>query len=89
MDLKDFEIGLTYRIKITDWEAPDGGTVPGKTIVRRVLEPANQANSKFEDGPAPRHVIAEWSQFLRVQNPDSGQVHLLHPRTIESALTIQ
>lgn len=88
MDVKDFETGATYRVKTADCEAPDGQIAPGKELVRRVLEPANQANSEFEDGPAPSHVIEKWQKFLRVEDVGSGKVHLLDPITVESAQLI-
>ena len=85
MDLSEFEVGSIYRLKIAAWETPTGDIVPAEEKVRRVLEQANCSNSAFDHGPVPDQVIENWSAFLRVQCPNTGKVHLLHPETIEGA----
>lgn len=89
MQLNEFKTGVTYQIRVAEWEAPSGEVVPGKNLTRRVLEPANQHNSTWADGAAPESVIKQWQEFLRVEDPCTGQVHLLHPTTVESAIEVQ
>jgi len=89
VNVNDFEIGTTYRMRAADWEAPTGQIAPGKEMVRRILVPADQTNSSLESEPAPAHVIQEWQKFLRVEDINSGNVHFLHPETIDSAEAIQ
>ncbi|PKM47101.1 MAG: hypothetical protein CVV05_01550 [Gammaproteobacteria bacterium HGW-Gammaproteobacteria-1] len=93
MELSDFQRGAVYSI-ITKEYSPDGESViPGKTMVRRILEPATRENSRMRaegniEMPTD-YEVAGWQAFLRVQNVDSGRVHLLHPETIESATMVQ
>lgn len=89
MRVNDFIVGTMYRIKLFDWESPDGDIVPGKELLRCILEPVNESNSAFEDGPAPSYILSEWMAFLRVQNPDTGDIHLLNPERIEFARALQ
>jgi ABC-type protease/lipase transport system fused ATPase/permease subunit len=89
MRLNEFKIGVTYQVRTAEWEAPSGAMVPGKTLTRRVLEPVNQHNAAWKDGEAPESVIEQWQEFLRVEDPDTGKVHLLHPNTIETAMAVQ
>jgi hypothetical protein len=88
MELSNFTVGKKYDAKKVDFAPPDGSpTVPGEAICFTVLEPANAENHKAVGGEdaSPAHV-AGWAEFLRVQNDDTGRVHLLHPNTVESAV---
>lgn len=93
MELSDFRLGAIYSITTKEC-SPDGQSViPGKTMVRRVLEPATKENSRIRaegclEVPTD-YEVAGWQAFLRVQNVDSGRVHLLHPETIETATMVQ
>lgn len=88
MQLHQFQVGQTYRIRKTDFVSPldESHVTPGPVLVREILEPASVANSCWDDGIPPTPAdIAEWRRFLRVRNPQNGLVHLLHPDTIQSA----
>jgi hypothetical protein len=88
MRLRDFQVGKTYRMVEEDFPDPldECQVPPGKVLVREILEPANAQNSCWDDGLPPTETdIAEWQQFLRVRNPETGRVTLLHPETLVSA----
>jgi hypothetical protein len=87
--LTEFNIGSTYRIKAKDWKTPSGEVITGKVCVRIILEPANKDNCLLGDEIPSDIAISEWQKFLRVECPDGGKKHLLHPRTILSAELIK
>ena len=88
MQLSDFHTGVTYSIKKKDWEAPIGEIVPGRTLTRKILEPVSKTNSTA-DGETPTDMEIEgWQAFLRVQDVDSGKIHLLHPEMLLDAAIV-
>lgn len=89
MNLEQFQIGATYQVTKTDFDAPDGsGNVPGKAFIATILPPEDAGTATVFDGesctPATPLEIAERAQFLRVQRED-GRIHLLHPEFVASA----
>lgn len=85
MRTNNFVAGATYKIKMDNWESPNGELVQGKTVVRKVLEPANINNTQFTDGAATKETVNRWQTLLRVQNLESGHIHFLDPTLITSA----
>lgn len=85
MQLTDFKIGSTYKIKTKDWETPFGETIYGKEFVKTILEPASKDNTSWDGDVPPDSVIHEWQQFLRVRCEGNGKIHFIHPRKILEA----
>jgi hypothetical protein len=88
MKVSDFKVGSIYKIQTKDWEAPDGEIIPGKEYVKTILEPANKDNSLFDGETPPDSVIAKWQEFVRVECSKSKKTHLMHPRSILTAVLI-
>ena len=85
MQVTDFKIGSTYKIKTRDWETPCGEIITGKEFVKTILDPASKDNTLLDGEIPPESVIAEWQQFLRVKCREDGKIHFLSPRTISEA----
>lgn len=87
MELRDFQIGKTYRMVETDFANPldESQVTPGNVKIRTVLEPANARNSQTDAGAATATEITAWQEFLRVQDPLTRRVHLQHPENLVAA----
>lgn len=90
MQLSDFEQGKTYRVIQAPFTPADSeDAIPGKELIVKILAPANSENKTVFDGETTQtptvFEVESWSQFLRVENQGSKQIHLLHPETLASA----
>lgn len=92
MQLSDFEVGKSYHLTEKDFVNPLDETqvTPGRVITRKIMTPVcAEEKPRFDDGGlATLEVIKEWQQFLRVQNPETERVHLLHPEEIAEAVIL-
>ena len=89
MRVSDFVVGSTYLIEENDMSFSDGEVEKGRSIIRKILKPADQTNSLIENEVPSDSDIAKWSKYLRVQCPQSETVHLLSPDNIASATLIE
>ena len=88
MKQNDFEIGKTYKLVIHR-SAVAGEVIPSTEILRKVLEPASKDNTGYDDGSTvPDETLSQWSQELRVENPETGHRHILGLRSIRSATPV-
>lgn len=89
MNVNDFDIGKTYIIREKDMTFPGGEVEEGRTLIRKVLAPANKSNALIDDEVPSDMVLATWRTFLRVQCPTKKTIHLLSPENIAAAQPIE
>lgn len=87
MQLEDFEVGKVYRMVEEDFVSPiDPSQVsPGRVKVRRILMPVGAHHFQPYGRRALPEELRAWAKFLRVQDPESGRVHLQAPECIRVA----
>lgn|GEM_PF-1743190 len=86
MEISDFTPGVTYRMTIVPYLDYEPGEETNRVLT--VLEPADENNSRCDDGGSvevpPAAVLTEWRKFLRVRDP-SGKVRLQTPALVVRA----
>ncbi|MGI2023797.1 hypothetical protein [Shewanella glacialipiscicola] len=76
--VEDFRVGLTYKITTKDWKTPSGEIIPGKEIVKTILE-----QEMFDDS-IKQLFDDSIKQFLCVRDIEASKIHFLHPKTIKN-----
>lgn len=86
----DFEVGMSYTVRLAPWDVPNGSaTMPAAIVTFTVLPAlvlgealASDLGTQLYELASPSEVKAR-EEFLRVRWPD-GRIRFLHPRTIEA-----